>query len=121
MMSENFHSQSNNQESKITKPEPIKKSLSCNSLTANSSKKYLHVSTKEESDLINTTVTVNNASSSLLCSSTGVVVNKQKRKISNNELKNQIDQQQVNSLMYSFVTFEGKNRNFFTTYLKECL
>jgi len=112
MMSDNFHSQSNNQESKITKPEPIKKSLSCNSLTANSSKKYLHVSTKEESDLINTTVTVNNASSSLLCS-TGVVVNKQKRKISNNELKNQIDQQQVNSLMYSFVTFEGKNRNFF--------
>ena len=111
MLTENLSSQSNNCESKIIKPTgPVKHSLSFNSLTTNNSKKNLLVSTRDESDIINNAYTVHNTST-LLCS-TGVV-NRQKRKISNNESTNQIDQQQVNSLMYSFVTFEGNNYDIY--------
>jgi hypothetical protein len=35
-------------------------------------------------------------------------VKQKNKKLSTNDLINQINQQQVNSLMYSFVTFEGR-------------
>lgn len=68
----------------------IKPLLKQSSLTVNNKNKTLSTTIKDD-------LTVSNNNN-----------NKSKKKLSTTELINQINQQQVNSLMYSFVTFEGK-------------
>ena len=89
MMPDNFYSNDLlSTETKLNQ-KSIKPLLKQSSLAVNNKNKTLSTAIKDD-----LTVSNNNI--------------KSKKKLSTTELINQINQQQVNSLMYSFVTFEGK-------------
>lgn len=103
MMPDNYY----DDKSKITKStEMIKQSLSSTSLNSNSDNSTTVITTNNNNN--SSTSTNNSKKTPTRDDSTAAVTSKQKKKLSTTELINQINQQQVNSLMYSFVTFEGK-------------
>ena len=75
------------------------------SLNDDSIKIKLESITKQSSSLSNNKLIKEELSTN---NTTTAGVKQKNKKLSTNDLINQINQQQVNSLMYSFVTFEGK-------------